>query len=316
MSPSTQIVNRLLPVLFLLALGYWLRRRNVLAATTMDDLRNIVVNLALPAVLFSSFLQIQFKSAYLVVFVLLYALCVGLFGLGRWLARRLRVEHPYFPFLMTGFEYGMLGISLFGSAYGLEKIGYLAIVDLGHEIFIWSFFLVLLLLQRDGRQDPRRLLGSFLTSPVVIAIAAGIALNLLGARAMLYDLPVTGAIMATLAFLGNLVIPLILMIVGYGMKLDRSGLREAARVVLIRLAILVPLALALNTIVLRGLLGLEREFELALFTLLVLPPPFIVPLYARADMVAEKRYVNTVLTLYTVVSIGIFIAFFVASAWT
>ena len=86
--------------------------------------------------------------------------------------------------------------------------------------------------------------------------------------------------------------------------------------VLLRLAILVPLALALNTIVLRGLLALEREFEPALFTLLVLSPPFIVPLYARADMVAEKRYVNTVLTRYTVVSIGIFVAFFVASAWT
>ena len=48
-----------------------------------------------------------------------------------------------FHILITGFEYGMLAISLFGAAYGLDKIGYIAIVDLGHEIFIWFVFLPL-----------------------------------------------------------------------------------------------------------------------------------------------------------------------------
>lgn len=311
MDHTTEILNRVLPILLLIFLGQWIRRTNFLAEGAIEDLRKIVVNLALPAVLFTSFLQIQLKTAYLVIFVCLFILCLSLFWLGQWLRQQFKFQHTYFPFLMTGFEYGMLGISLFGSAYGLEKIGYIAIIDLGHETFIWFVYLALLLMKRDGLQNPGQLIRAFFKSPVIIAILAGISLNLLGIQAALYQLPLTGALMATLQFLGNLTIPLILMIVGYGIKLDRSGIKEALPVVAIRLLILIPLAWILNIFLIRGLLQLEKPFEAALFTLLILPPPFIIPLYMRPDLVEEKRYINNVLTLYTIISIVIYTVYFV-----
>src|SRR5690606_6869443 len=277
----------------------------------IDDLRKIVVNLALPSVLFVSFLNIEMQANYLVVFVLVAALCVAMYLFGVALRRRLNVPHPYFPFLMTGFEYGMLGVSLFGSAYGLENIGYIAVADLGHELFIWFVFLALLLMTREGHTSPAQLAGSFFRSPVILAILAGIALNLLGAADVLAEQPVTGGVLATLDFLSALTIPLILVIVGYGIRLDREGLRDAALVIGVRLAILIPLALLVNAVIVRGLLDLERPFEIALFTLFVLPPPFIVPLYMRQDLPDEKRYVNNVLMLYTVVSLAIFSIYFV-----
>jgi predicted permease len=313
MDQTTQIINRVLPILILIFLGHWIRRRNFLSEGTVEDLRKITVNLALPSVLFISFLQIELKSAYFVIFGLVFLLCMGLFWLGRFLKQQLRVQQTYFPFLITGFEYGMLGVSLFGSAYGLENIGYIAVVDLGHEIFIWFVFLALLLVKRDGLQDPRQLVRTFFKSPVIIAILAGIILNVTGVQEPLYRLPLTGALMATLQFLGNLTIPLILMLVGYGIKLDRHGVKDALRVVLIRLTILIPLALVLNMFLIRNLLHLERPFETALFTLLILPPPFIVPLYARPEMIEEKRYINNVLTLYTVVSIAIYSVYLIAN---
>lgn len=311
MDQTTQIINRVLPILFLIFLGHWIRRTHFLAESTIEDLRKIVVNLALPAVLFVSFLQIELKPAYFVVFALLFLLCLGLFGLGQWLRQQLKVEYSYFPFLITGFEYGMLGISLFGSAYGLEKIGYLAIIDLGHETFIWFVFLAFLLMKRDGLQNPTELVRAFFKSPVMIAILIGLLLNVVGAKELLFRLPVTGGLMATFQFLGNLTIPVILMIVGYGIKLDRHGIKDALIVVVVRLVLLIPLALILNAFLIRGLLHLEPPFEAALFTLLILPPPFIIPLYMRAGMDEEKKYVNNVLTLYTVVSIMIYTIYFV-----
>ncbi len=313
MEQTTQIINRVLPILILIFLGHWIRRRNFVAESTIDDLRKIAINLALPAVLFISFLHVEFKPAYFVIFGFIFLLCIALFWLGRFLKARLKLEQTYFPFLITGFEYGMLGVSLFGSAYGLEKIGYLAIVDLGHEIFIWFVFLALLLIQRDGLQKPGELLSAFFTSPVIVGVLAGILLNVLGLEEALYQWPVTGAVMATLEFLGNLIIPVILIIVGYGIKLDLAGVRDAFRVVAIRLAILVPLALLLTFFLIRQVLQLEPLFEAALFTLLILPPPFIVPLYAKPELVEEKKYINNVLTLYTVVSITLFTIYFIAN---
>ncbi len=311
MDQTTLIINRVLPIFLLIGLGAWTRRSQFLSERAIDDLRKIVVNLALPSVLFVSFLNIEMQANYLVVFALVAALCVAMYLLGVALRRRLNVPHPYFPFLMTGFEYGMLGVSLFGSAYGLENIGYIAVADLGHELFIWFVFLALLLMTREGRSSPAQIAGAFFRSPVIIGILAGIGLNLLGAAEFMAEQPVTGGILATLDFLSALTIPLILIIVGYGIRLDREGVREAALVIAVRLVILIPLALVFNAVIVRGLLGLERPFEIAIFTLFILPPPFIIPLYMRQDLPDEKRYVNNVLMLYTVVSLAIFSIYFV-----
>ncbi len=48
------------PILLLIALGFWLRRASFISESAVGDLRTLVVNLALPAVLFTSFLEIEF----------------------------------------------------------------------------------------------------------------------------------------------------------------------------------------------------------------------------------------------------------------
>lgn len=310
MDQTTLIINRVLPIFLLIGLGIFVRRTHFLSERTIDDLRKVVVNLALPSVLLISFLGIDLQPAYLLVFIVLFAVCVALLGLGQFLRAKLKVPHPYFPFLITGFEYGMLGVSLFGSAYGLEHLGYIAVLDLGHELFIWFVFLAVLLLRRDGLQKPSQLIGAFFRSPVILGILAGLGLNLLGVRDWLYTSVVTGGIMTTLERLSALTIPLILLIIGYSIRIDRAAVRAAALVIGIRLALFLPLIMVLNAVFIRGLLGLEHGFEAALFTLLILPPPFIVPLYMPADVPDERRYVNNVLMLHTVVSIGIFAVYF------
>jgi malate permease and related proteins len=311
MEQTSQILNRVLPILLLILLGSLVRRHKFLSSSTIDDLRKLVVNLALPSVLFVTFLQIELKLTYLVVFVIIFVLCLALLGLGFLLKVRFAPRNEYFPFLMTGFEYGMLGVSLFGGAYGLEKLGTIAVLALGHEIFIWFVFLAFLLTKRDGIQGPRQLFSTFSKSPVILAIILGIFFNLLGFQDLLYQAPISGGVMLVLQFLGNLVVPLILLIVGYSLQFDLKGVKSALPVVLTRLLVLVPLALGINFFLIRGWLELEPIFEAALFTLLVLPPPFIIPLYMRPELVEEKHYVNNVLALHTIFSIGIYIIYFI-----
>jgi malate permease and related proteins len=305
----TDIISQVLPILLLLGMGHGLRRTGFISETTVGDLRKIVVNLALPAVLFTSFLEVGFDLTDAAIVLVTFAICVVLYEIGKALQPRFGAGHEYFPFLMTGFESGMLGISLFGSAYGLSRVGYFAVVDLGHELFIWFVFLALLLAKRDGIQTPGRLLGAFVRSPVIIAILTGIAASLLGWRDALYDGPIVGGVMNTLVFLAALTVPLILLIVGYGIRLDRQGVREALAPVSIRLAIVLPFALLLPVSLVNSFLDGNEYSQAALFTLLILPPPFIIPLYMKPGIPDEQRYVNNVLSLYTVVSIGLFVAY-------
>ncbi len=308
---NPEIINRVIPIVFLIFLGYLIRSRSLIGEKTIADLRWLVVNLALPAVLFISFLNITLVSEYLIIFVLIFSLCILLYIVGLGIQSSFRVGTEYFPFLTTGFEYGMLGISLFGAAYGVERIGYIAIVDLGHEIFIWFVMLPMLLLKRDGAQNIRDVAKSFFSSPVVIAILAGIFLNVLGLGSLLGTLPVLGGIVSGLEFLADLTVPLILLLIGYGIDFRPAAFRSVIGLIIIRFAILVPLALLINIFLIRRWLSLAPIFEAAIFTLLVLPPPFIIPLYLRQDLdETERGYINNALAAYSVVSLILFIFYF------
>jgi predicted permease len=308
---SALIVNRVLPILILLGLGVWCRRTQFITDQVIDGLKKLAVNMALPAAMFISFLEVAFEIAYLYVFIAMLAACLVLFGLGFLIRRTFNVSHPYFPFLITGFEYGMLGVSLFGSAYGLEKLGYIAVVDLGHEIFIWFIFLAALMVKRDSLETPGQLLKVFFRSPVVLGILSGIGLNVLGAQALMQEGLVTGGIMATLRFLSNLTVPLILLAVGYDIKLDMAGVKEALPTVAIRLGLILPLIFVLSSIVFGGMLKLAQPFIIATVVLMILPPSFLIPLYIPPEMEEERRYVNNTLILSTVISIVMFAVYFV-----
>jgi hypothetical protein len=76
----SDVIGRVLPILLLLVIGVWLRRTNFIAESTVGDLRKLVVNLALPAVLFTSFLEIEFDSNDVAIVVVTFLLCVALYG--------------------------------------------------------------------------------------------------------------------------------------------------------------------------------------------------------------------------------------------
>lgn len=297
------IFDSLLPILFLIVLGMVLRWTQLVSSDVIEGIKKLIVSLILPSVLFTVFLDMEMKISYLGLWLLVALICLGLYGLGLLFGKWLAPHHPWFPFLFTGFEYGMLGVSLFGGAYGMEAVGYIAIVDLPHELFIWFVFAPMLMVRRDGRSNPSAILKMFATSPVTLALSAGLVLNALGLAEIVKTAPVFSSFYATFKLLTVMVVPLILLVVGYGIKVQREGLGDVARLVILRYGLVVPAALLLNHIVIDGWLGLGAGFQAAFFILLILPPPFIIPLFMQKASEEEMAFVSNSLAVSTVISL-------------
>lgn len=300
------ILSQVLPILFLILAGVALRLFAVVSDDVMEGVKKLVVTLVLPSVLFTVFLDMAFETAYWGLFLVVGAICISLYALGLVLRRLVAPTHGYFPFLFTGFEYGMLGVSLFGAAWGLEAVGYIAITDLAHELFIWFIFAPLLMIKRDGDSHPLTILRMFASSPVVIALTSGLVLGALGLAEVIKNAPVLASLYDTMVLIAGMVVPLILIIVGYGIRIRREGLGEVLLFALLRYAVVIPLALILNRFVISGWLGLGAPFQAAFFTLLILPPPFIVPLFMQKAEAEERAYVNNALAVSTVISLTAF----------
>ncbi|AEJ61065.1 Auxin Efflux Carrier [Spirochaeta thermophila DSM 6578] len=303
-----QIVDKLLPVLLLIASGHLLRRIRVLEPPGLSTLKNLVIDLGLPAVMFLSFLRIELDPRLTLVVVLIFALNLLLFFLRK--MEPIGGKGTFAPFLMSGFEYGMFAFGVFSVAYGEEHIPLIAVTDLGHELFIWFIFVPALIGTAGGRRGLGRTILSFMTSPVIIGIVLGLTANLLGLRIPLEGAPISAGIIRMLEMIASMTGPLILLVVGAGLEFSPHGFHLAFRTLAVRFPTVLLLFFALSRFVFKGWLDLPSGYSTALFVLLLSPPPYVIPIFMGERHDEEQGRINTTLALYTLVSLGAFLVYF------
>lgn len=306
------VLGSVLPILLLISLGMLLRRTRVLDDTGVAGLKQVIISVSLPAVLFTTFLNTRFEPQHLWVVLVVLTICLGLLGLGS-VFRRITGAPRYSAFLFTGFELGMIGFALFAAVYGVAQLPALGVLALGHEFFVWFIFVTLLRAAADQRRTAAQTARSLATSPTIIAIVLGLALNFAGLGDALGQGPLGTALLATLGYLAAVIVPLVLIIVGYGSRLSWTGVREALPLVATRLLVVIPLALGVGWLVFDQVLGLAPIYRHALFALMILPPPFIIPLFIPQDRRADLSYANNVLSLYSLASVAVFVGYVVVT---
>ena len=299
-------LSKVLPVILLFLLGLLLNRRRFLRPDTMTDLKNLVIKLTLPLALFLAFSRVSLEPRHAVIFAALFGGCVVALLAGRLLRPLFHIPSPYFPALMTGFEAGMMGYAIYGAVYGADNLFKFGIVDLGQVVFV--FFVLVGVLERQTTQarplaDTVR---NFLRTPVIIGILAGIAANQLGVMTAVDTVPLAGGLLTTIELLAGLTTPLIALIIGYEMRLEPGQIREPLKAIGLRLVFWLPIGLLINALVIDQLLQLDRGFQAAVLTMIVLPPPFVIPLFIKPDDQANRTFVVNTLSLFTLVTLFAF----------
>jgi hypothetical protein len=187
-------LGRVLPVLLLFLLGAVLRRRAFLAEATVADLRRFVLAVTLPSALFLTFLRVSLELRYLPIVLIVFAACVVMLLAGPGLVRITGVRSEFSGPLMTGFEAGMLGYAIYGGVFGQANLYRFGIVDLGQVLFVF-FVLATVLTRRATGVTPgaAATVLAFLRTPVILAILAGVAGNLVGLGTLLDSTPISAA---------------------------------------------------------------------------------------------------------------------------
>ena len=80
-----EAISRVLPVILLLILGASLNRLQFIRKETIQDLKRLVVNITLPAVLFLAFSQVTLESSYLIIVALVFFACGLALLVSRWI---------------------------------------------------------------------------------------------------------------------------------------------------------------------------------------------------------------------------------------
>lgn len=298
------------PIFIIVILGILFRTTKLVSPTTIRDVKKLIVRVTLPLLLFQAFCEMLFQVQFLLIIALIFGACTILFWLSRKIIQKFRIEQVYIPYLMAGFEAGMLGYAIFGSIYGPENIPAFALIDLGQVLFVF-FILVPSLEEQQGKQsDLAKTLKNFLRTPVIVAILLGIIFNLTGLYSVISDGLIPQMILKAIGVIGNLTTPLVAIVIGFELYFKRESILPAVVTVLLRLIVWVPLAILFDYFIIQNLLHLDNTYRAAVLIMSILPAPFVVPIYLndgddnKRDFILSTLSIGTVVALLGVVLVG------------
>lgn len=299
-------------VLLLIAAGVLARRRDWLSSGTIADLKKLVVNFSLPALLFLAFSQIKIESSHLAIAALMFGACGAALVLARLVQPWLGIQTVYFPTLMTGFEAGMLGYAIFTAVYGPENVFKFGVVDLGQVLFVFFVLVPVLESFGAGRFKARKVILNFIRTPVILAILSGLVVGRAGWFEWLSAFQPGAVVLEALRLASTLTTPLVALIIGYEIRLQGGRLGKPLLAAGLRLVFWLPFGFLLNSLIIHNLLGLDAGFQAAVMTMVILPPPFVIPIFMRGETLEERTFVVNTLSVATLLTLLLFVG---VSAW-
>lgn len=206
------VIDTVLPIYLIAALGYVLRRYGVLGVAFLRDSSRLVFNFAAPATLFIALASSTRSNAIAPYFLMVCLLLLtGLTLLGCLVAPLLVRDRNERGVFIQGATRGNLlasGLAFTHSIYGMEGLA-LASLPLGMYIIFNNVFSVAILKYYSDSPDGtrRRYWRDILANPVIVAVLSGALCGSL-------QVPIPQGVMNTGNLLAQLTVPLILLNVG------------------------------------------------------------------------------------------------------
>ena len=298
MEQVISVLETALPVFLALALGMLCRKTGFLSREAVDALKKVVINLTLPAVLLGAFATAEYSTSTIILPVLVYLLCCLALGLGFCLTKLFRVKGRLTPFLASGFEAGMLGYALFVLLFPSISVSQFAILDLGQTLFVFTLFKILL----SGKTDLKAIGRDMVHTPILWAVLAGVLIGATGLFGLMEKAGVSGVLTSATDFISAPTGMIILLTVGYDLVPKEIPWKRTAGLIALRLAVMAVIlgvTVLLNRTLLNGII-----FEWAMVLMVVLPPPYVIPVFA--DEPAERVQISSALSALTLLTMILF----------
>ncbi|MDD7147371.1 MAG: AEC family transporter [Lachnospiraceae bacterium] len=297
------VLEMVLPVIVMLFLGYLCRAKNLVTKEGLAGIKSVISNITLPVVLFKAFYTTDYSLRSVLGFVIIFTSCV-LALLAGYALNRFVAQSKLMPYLLSGFEVGMLGYALYGLLAGTDKLSYMASVDLGQVLFVYTVYLTLLKNATGQKTDVKGILLSMIKNPAFQGVAIGIIVGITGLGGFISASPVGGIFSEIIEMITLPTAGMILIIVGYELSMRRDLVGPVVKTIAFRVAVMAML-LCISAFIMFSILPFDKNLFMAMILLFSLPAPFIIPLYA--DVESEGVYISTTLSMNTLVTIFIFI---------
>ncbi|AKL95159.1 permease [Clostridium aceticum] len=204
------IIESVISLFIIILVGVYGSKKKIITAETNKKLVDILIQIALPFMIVSSFIYTYdptiksnvIKTFYYCILAYILMILISHLLLLPVKSDRKIILHFANVFVNTGY----VGFPILNSIYGAEGVIYGSIFNMFFVILVWTYGLILF----KGNFDKKELkeeLKKILLNPSIIAVCVGIMI-------MIFDIQLPGALISSVEAIGNITGPLSMIIIG------------------------------------------------------------------------------------------------------
>lgn len=290
-----EIILKLLPVLLIIPIGYFLKRIKLFKTEDTDILNKIIINVLLPAIIFSSFSKLTITKDLLILPFSSLLIILSLFFISIIVSKLLKFDKRLsgsFTILFSSMEGGLIAYPLFFILFQEQGLATIALWDISNAFIV--FTLLYFWACKCGNDDINILqsIKMMLTCPIPIAIGLGLMFNQLNINIELLN--------NLLIPIGNAAPAIIMLTIGIAIEPKVNNLK-------------LPIFTILSKTIAGGLLALliievfnfQGLYKLVTIVGATLPAPPVMYVFA-SEQNLEKEYIANYLSI--ALPIGIVVA--------
>jgi len=265
------LITKIIPILLLILFGYYIREGKIIESKSMQGVRDIVIKVAVPLLLFKIFLTMELKKEYIwVVFTMMVFFFISYIA-GKLLFSLKIFNYRLLPYVTTSFAFGLLAVPLFQGVFGESSLGAISVLGIAQELFVWIFLVSILRFEFNNEKISLRSVYKVITTPLILCVLLGVVLNILNVDVLIQKNFILKGVYDSVDSLSSVVSPLLLVIVGYGLVIKKHYLKKAVKFVFVRVLVVFTFGYAAKIFILDRIIN-DQLFDYAFFIFLILPP--------------------------------------------
>ncbi len=301
-----KVIEIILPVLVMLALGMACRRKKLLTKEGIDNMKILVTNIMLPVAIFHALATADYSLKTGKLVGIMFVMLLLSFALGFVLKPFMEEKYrKYLPFMVSVYEGGLMAYPLYTSLCGQDNLSQIAVLDIAGLLFGFSIYMGMLGQVENGDNiNAKELCLGALKTPAFIASLLGIVAGLSGAVVYLLDSPLGDSYLAVENILTSSITTIILIVVGYSMELTPELISPCLKTVFIRFLVQITMAMGVIFTV-HQFIGKELLLDLAIISYMSSPATFSMQTFLKRE--DSSAYVSTSNSMYCIVSILVYV---------
>ncbi|MEE0027080.1 MAG: hypothetical protein U0J70_05785 [Atopobiaceae bacterium] len=296
-------ITTLLPVFFMLALGFACRAFGWVTPEQKAGANGIVFGVLFPILIFNLLASANLNTSvlpvvgYVVVMYLLALLVVG--PLTAAFTGRERAH--FSKYLLATHEGGNVALPLYLSI--VAGSSNTVIFDLAGTFICFIVIPILVAREAASSSSAGELVKNIVTNPFIIAVAAGLVMNLTGAYGLIVGSAFGPAWTGTISMVTSPIVAIILFCLGYDLSVDKNTIGPILRLGAVRLAW--SALIILGFFLIFGSRMANREFMIAVLVYFTCPTgfgmsPLLTPLYKGEE---DAGFTSAFMSLYIIITL-------------